>query len=72
MATTSSSINYKNINWLRNLKAVGPTGRIDGHLIAAVFDDVSVAHGQVVAQQAATQAALDAALARIAALEKKV
>lgn len=67
----ATSINYKNINWLRNLKTVGPNGRIDGHLIAAMFDDVSTAHGQVVAAQAATQAALDAALARITALEKK-
>lgn len=72
MPATNGSINFHNINWLRSLKTVGPNGRIEGHLIATMFDDVSSAHAQLVVTQAATQAALDKALARITALEKKV
>lgn len=71
MAQQNANINIKNLNWLRQLKTVGPNGTIDGHLIASCFDDVSNAHAQAVAQQSATQASLDAALKRIAALEAK-
>ncbi len=67
----NQAIPYKNINWLRSLKTLGPQGKIDGHLIAALFDDVSNAHGQLQATLTDTQSQLVAALARIAALEKK-
>jgi acyl-coenzyme A thioesterase PaaI-like protein len=71
VAQQNANINIKNLNWLRNLKTVGPQGTIHGHLIAAMFDDVNTAYGQLAAKHAATQTALEAALARIAALEGK-
>jgi hypothetical protein len=61
----ASAIPYRNINWLRNLKTVGPQGKIDGHLIAALFDDVSTSQGQIsdsIASLTTAQAALAAAI----------
>jgi hypothetical protein len=66
----AQNINIKNLGWLKNLKIHTPTGVVQGHLIGECFDDVSNAYGQLAAAHAATQAALDAALVRIAKLEK--
>lgn len=60
------SINIKNLNWLRSANTIDRP-----HLVAACFDDVSAAYGQLAGQLTDTQSQLAAALARIAALEGK-
>ena len=63
---SNPTISIRNLNYIQNAKV----GELKPHLVAEALQDISKAYGNLAATQAATQASLDAALARIAALEK--
>lgn len=60
------TINIRNLGYIQSAQV----GALKPHLVAEALTDVSTAYGQLAAKQAATETALTAALARIAALEK--
>jgi hypothetical protein len=66
MANQNPTINIRNLNYIQNAKK----GDLKPCLVAEALQDVQTAYGAIAAQQNSTQAALTAALARIAKLEQ--